>query len=759
MIEKRWMTGAAIACALAFVGIAGSASAAPQPPSRSVADPALPSLDKAFSPTVQRTGANVTLTFTITNTATPTAHEDWSFTDTLPDRLRIASPDGVSTTCPDAVVSTDTVNEVITASGDLGPDQESCEITVDVTSNRIGEYSNGPDNVVTTGLNPPADAATVAFTDTDFGDAPESYQTSTSGHGTSPVMRIGDSRDREAVASPTADASGDDNDSPFFDDEDAFEERQTWRTDQDLTLDVPVQNTSETEDVGTLVGWIDVNRDGDFDDDGEQSSTGMVEPGATSVPLSWPATSDAVPGESFLRLRLYTEAGDTPAPTGPAVGGEIEDHLIDLQVPRIELVKDAGDVADLDGNGVDEGDTIDYTFTVTNTGNVPLTDVAVTDDMLDAAGATVDCPETTLDAGDDTVCTATYTLVQADIDAALLRNSAVATGTPPGGEPVTSPGAGVDVVLNPERSLSISAAGDVRDANTSERTDAGDTIAYVFEVTNTGNATVSGITVVGAPADPVTCDVTTLAPGAATPCTGSYALDQSEIDAGEVTSTVRAAGASPDGTTVESPDEDIQVPLEQVRSLGLDKTASPGPDAQVSAGEQVTYSFAITNTGTVTLTDVQVADEMLENAGEAVLCPSSPLAPGHSISCTAEYTVTTADTENDAELVNTATASAAGPAGASVTSDPDTASVHTLSMDPAPEPTPDTDAEPTPDTDAEPTPDTDAEPTPDTAPDTDAEPESALPATGTRVGLVLLLGAGLALTGAAVRRTARSRRA
>ena len=78
-------------------------------------------------------------------------------------------------------------------------------------------------------------------------------------------------------------------------------------------------------------------------------------------------------------------------------------------------------------NTFNAGDQITYTFTVTNTGNVPLTDVTVTDDLITVTGN----PLASLEPGasDATTFTGTYTLTQADIDAGTFTNTATVTGT------------------------------------------------------------------------------------------------------------------------------------------------------------------------------------------------------------------------------------------------------------------------------------------------------------------------------------------
>ena len=88
----------------------------------------------------------------------------------------------------------------------------------------------------------------------------------------------------------------------------------------------------------------------------------------------------------------------------------------------------------LNGTGA-VNDTIDYAFTVTNTGDVTLTNVTVTDPLVAVSGG----PIASLAPGatDSTTFTATLTIDQADVDAEMVENQATEEGTPPSGPPVT----------------------------------------------------------------------------------------------------------------------------------------------------------------------------------------------------------------------------------------------------------------------------------------------------------------------------------
>src|SRR5690606_20934406 len=78
-----------------------------------------------------------------------------------------------------------------------------------------------------------------------------------------------------------------------------------------------------------------------------------------------------------------------------------------------------------------------YSFEVTNTGNVPLNGVVVNDTKLSATP--IACAPSTIPVGGTADCgPVAYTITPADEVAGTVHNSATATGTPPGGTPVTS---------------------------------------------------------------------------------------------------------------------------------------------------------------------------------------------------------------------------------------------------------------------------------------------------------------------------------
>ncbi len=102
---------------------------------------------------------------------------------------------------------------------------------------------------------------------------------------------------------------------------------------------------------------------------------------------------------------------------------------IDVLSPSLSITKEGTLAMDVvtPNDRLDAGDKIHYTFTVTNTGNATLTNVAVTEYN---SSVTIDNGGVigTLAIGATVILTGTYTLTQADIDAGTFTNTASVTG-------------------------------------------------------------------------------------------------------------------------------------------------------------------------------------------------------------------------------------------------------------------------------------------------------------------------------------------
>ncbi|MGZ6887638.1 MAG: beta strand repeat-containing protein [Acidimicrobiia bacterium] len=328
-------------------------------------------------------------------------------------------------------------------------------------------------------------------------------------------------------------------------------------------------------------------------------------------------------------------------------------------------------------SGVVVGDTVTYTFSATNTGAVTLHDVAVTDPMsgLSAVGCVPTTPAT-LAPGDNVDCTATYTVTQADVDAGSISNTASLDALDPANHPVTRT-AGATVPTDQTAGISLS-----KTASPTSGVSLGDTVTYTMVATNTGAVSLHGVAI----SDPLSglsalsCTPSapaTLASGAAQTCTGTYTVTQADVDAGSISNTATVDSLDPSNNPV-TDTASRTVLVGQTASLSLAKTASPS--SNVNAGDTITYSFDVTNTGTVSVTDVGVTDPM-----SGLSTPSctpgagSTLAPAATMHCTATYTVTQADVDAGS-IVNTATVGGLDPANNPVAAT-DTATVTARQVD------------------------------------------------------------------------------
>jgi uncharacterized repeat protein (TIGR01451 family) len=189
------------------------------------------------------------------------------------------------------------------------------------------------------------------------------------------------------------------------------------------------------------------------------------------------------------------------------------------------------------------GDVISYSYLVTNTGNLTLYDVYVTDDKATTSPATV----ATLAPGASTTFTASYTISQADLDAGSVTNTAYASDGTTSSDPDSET---VNAVPMPALTIDKTADPTLYEV-------AGDVITYTFLVENTGNVTLTGVVVTDPMFPTLVCGPVTLAPGATTSCTATYAITQDDVDAGKVDNTATATGYFGDDPYTDTDDETV----------------------------------------------------------------------------------------------------------------------------------------------------------------------------------------------------------
>ena len=106
-----------------------------------------PVFSKFFSPDTIGPGSVSTLTFIIDNTAGNTPVTDMAFTDTLPFGVTIATPANASTTCLLATISAPNGGGTITFSDGVLGGNETCTVSVDMTSSTFGVHTNTSGNL------------------------------------------------------------------------------------------------------------------------------------------------------------------------------------------------------------------------------------------------------------------------------------------------------------------------------------------------------------------------------------------------------------------------------------------------------------------------------------------------------------------------------------------------------------------------------------------------------------------------------------
>ena len=276
----------------------------------------------------------------------------------------------------------------------------------------------------------------------------------------------------------------------------------------------------------------------------------------------------------------------------------------------VAIVKQFAGYSVGDGDGIPEvGEAVLYSFTVSNTGNVPLYNITVTDANATVSGGPL--LSLSVGASDSTTFTASHTLTLADLAALTVTNQATVNASSFAG-PVSdlsdeSSTSGddptiVNVTEVPAIAL-VKTVGSVTDANFNGFTDEGDIINYAFTVTNTGNVTLLNIALTDANAIVSGGPIASLAAGASdsTNFTASHLITAADFAAGQVVNQATVQGTSGSGTVVTDLSDVISTASNDATVTSV--LAAPvafsmaAARSEIRRGETVAYTITATDLG------------------------------------------------------------------------------------------------------------------------------------------------------------------
>ena len=294
--------------------------------------------------------------------------------------------------------------------------------------------------------------------------------------------------------------------------------------------------------------------------------------------VSCPSTTPAV-GANMTCSAQHTvtqaeiDGGGTLTNIGTADSDQFGPVTDTLNIPIVQSPGISIDKTSTTTQVTAAGQVVPYSYLVTNTGNVTLTGVTVTDNNIDTPPG-VSCPSTTLAVGASMTCSAQHTVTQAEIDSGgnvTNIGTADSNQTPP-----TTDTLNIPIVQSPGISID-------KTSTTTQVTAAGQVVAYSYLVSNTGNVTLTGVTVTDNNIDTppgVSCPATTLAVGARMTCSAQHTVTQAEIDSGGNVTNIGTADSNQTPPTTDT----LNIPIVQSPGISIDKTSTT---TQVTAAGQV----------------------------------------------------------------------------------------------------------------------------------------------------------------------------
>ncbi|MGO3751616.1 MAG: DUF7507 domain-containing protein [Peptoniphilaceae bacterium] len=306
------------------------------------------------------------------------------------------------------------------------------------------------------------------------------------------------------------------------------------------------------------------------------------------------------------------------ASIGSKINLEDKETVILEQTPKIKIFKKAD--KDFFNN---VGEDIEYTYIVTNVGNVILNNIEIKDDKLGEISGAPD----SLAPGQSFTLSKTYKAINDDMNNGSVTNI-VDVSANYQEEEITHRDS-VIVGAKAAPSYEVKKLGSYEDTNGDDVINPGDKVNYTIIIKNNGNIDLKQLAV----KDPMINldEFIDLPIGETWTYSSSYIINQADVDKGQVTNKV-----------IVNDDDGIEIttPLKNNSQISLEKTANKKTFSEV--GEKIIYSYKVKNIGNVIISGpMELVDDKL---GSIDLSSVSPvLNPGEEFTVTREYFISEQD--------------------------------------------------------------------------------------------------------------------
>jgi uncharacterized repeat protein (TIGR01451 family) len=621
----------------------------PPPPTPGVL---APTIVKAFSPTTIGVGHESTLAFIITNPNLATALSGITFTDELPFGLD-AVPGTFGGTCTGYWDTHPDDAGILLHSGGSLAGGASCTLEVDVTSSTVGTTLNISDPIYATESGYNTDLATGVAQDSlvvlASPDIAKEFVPNLVLIGVTP-------NDASTLTFTVTNPNPDDAIAGV-----------SFTDNLPVGLEVASPPNAGTSGCGAPV-WAPA-----------AGATSLVFSGGSIAAGDSCTVTVDVTGPVGLYDNVSSAAshivGGQPATNGETAEASLQ---IDEPIPGLSVEKLVGPGSDPDLDpwsdylAVEAGEDVFYKIVVENTGELPLSGLAVSDPDVDTTGCVWPDPLPVADVLDSHIATCIVGPVAAV--SGTLVNTATADASSSSG-PVDD----LDSATYSTVGLSFT-----KSAVPLVYTTAGEDIDYTFTLTNDGPAILAGPVTITDPLVPgAVCPALAtvgnldafLDPGESVACTGTYTIQASDVTNASVTNTAYASAGGFD-----SPDDSVTVMTPPPTTADVIITKSDTGSDPAELGGTVTYTIEVTNAGPADAEDVVVVDTLdaqtsyVSDTGGCVEAPAGTLTcnlgtitaagstsftvtVGVSSSAATSGTLSPGDCDGSEDLCNTASVS------------------------------------------------------------------------------------------------------